>query len=99
MSAMKKNVKEIIESSKSEEELLNNLDSLNRPLTLEELSFVNAGAESSCKGGECGTAAGLAEEHRVATQDDRCKCETDQPISGMCLSYVSWTDKVSGSLL
>ena len=54
MSAMKKSVKEIIESSKSEEELLNNLNSFNHPLTNEELSFVSGGY---CKCDECGTAA------------------------------------------
>lgn len=57
MSAMKNRVKEIIESSKSEEELLNNLDSLNRPLTNEELNFVSGGDGRFCKLDACGSIA------------------------------------------
>ena len=57
MSIFKKNVKAIIESSKSEEELLNNLDSLNRPLTMEELAFVSGGLGNVCNCDECGSAA------------------------------------------
>lgn len=43
MSPLKKEEKEIIERSKSKEELLSHLDSLNRPLTSEELDVVNGG--------------------------------------------------------
>lgn len=46
MSDTKKDVKIIIESSRSEEELLNNIDSFNQPLAKEELGFVNGGFDA-----------------------------------------------------
>ena len=45
MDTTKKDVKETIESSKSAEELLNNIDTLNPPIDEEELSNVAGGNE------------------------------------------------------
>ena len=52
MDTMKKDVKETIESSKSVEELLSNIDTLNPPIDEEELSNV-AGGGSDCRCGAC----------------------------------------------
>ena len=52
MSTMKSDIKETIESSKSAEELLNNIDTLNPPIDEEELSNV-AGGGSDCRCGAC----------------------------------------------
>ena len=54
MSTMKRDVKETIESSMSEEDLLSNIDKLNPPLTEEEMSnVVGALREDSEDGGPC----------------------------------------------
>lgn len=63
MSERAKKAKEIIEQSKTEEELLNNLDTFNRPMTGEELSFVGGGTyickgdPGYCKLDACGSVA------------------------------------------
>ena len=55
MSTMKRDVKETIESSMSEEALLRNIDTLNPPLDEEKMSNVVGGLrEDSKDDGNCG---------------------------------------------
>ncbi len=55
MSTMKRDIKETIESSMSEEDLLSNIDKLNPPLAEEKMSIVVGGLrENSEDGGPCG---------------------------------------------
>ena len=54
MSTMKSDVKETIESSMSEEDLLSNIDKLNPPLAEEKMSIVVGGLREDSEDGACG---------------------------------------------